>query len=163
MTMSTDPDPLTFGDRPPAALFWVPGLPAPGGSKKAFAHAKTGKIMVVEACARSKPWRSVVALCAQSHYSGPPLTGPLSLEITFTFPRPKGHYGTGKRSGVVRSSAPAYPTGRPDCTKVLRSTEDALKGITWVDDSQIVEQTVRKVYGDKPGALVCVRRIELCP
>jgi hypothetical protein len=41
--------------------FFVPGIPAPGGSKKAFHHAKPGKIIVKDACKRNKPWRDTVA------------------------------------------------------------------------------------------------------
>jgi Holliday junction resolvase RusA-like endonuclease len=150
-------DDLVF-DNPPAALFFVPGVPQPGGSKRAFVVA--GRAVVTEDCKKSKPWRAVVALCAEAHYQGPPLDGPLSLEITFTFPRPAGHYGTGKRAAVVRASAPKYPTVKPDTTKLIRSLEDALKGVVWRDDSQVVEQTARKIYGDRPGALVCIRRID---
>lgn len=147
-----------FGDTPPAALFFCPGIPQPGGSKKGF--VVNGRAIITEDNLKSKPWRAVVALAAQTSYFGPPLDGPLSLEITFTFPRPKNHYGTGKRSSVVKPSAPRYPTVKPDTTKLIRSLEDSLKDIIWRDDSQVVEQIARKVYGDRPGALICVRRVE---
>ncbi len=34
--------------------------------------------------------------------------------------------------------------------------EDALKGIAWMDDSQVVEQYVRKLYGVRPGAQISI-------
>jgi crossover junction endodeoxyribonuclease RusA len=134
---------------------WVPGIPQPGGSKRAFLHRKTRRPIVTDDCRRNKDWRAVVALCAVEHFREP-LDGPLGVDVEFCVQRPKGHMG--KRG--LRPSAPTYPTVRPDATKLWRSTEDALTGIAWRDDSQIVIQTVRKVYGVTPGARIRVWRIE---
>ncbi len=87
------------------------------------------------------------------------MTGPLELRITFYLPRPRGHYGTGKKAGVIKGSAPAYPAVRPDASKLTRSSEDSLKGIAWRDDSQIVVQKIRKEYGT-PGALIQIIDME---
>jgi Holliday junction resolvase RusA-like endonuclease len=32
--------------------------------------------------------------------------------------------------------------------------------VVWVDDSLVAEQLIRKVYGDRPGADITVRRME---
>ena len=135
--------------------FFVPGLPQPGGSKRGFVHRHTGRVIVTEDCRRSKDWRAVVALEASRHCSQP-LTGPLAVRVVFQLPRPKGHYRTGRNAGMLRDSAPTYPITKPDATKLWRSTEDALKAIAWADDSQVVHQDVRKVYG-QPGAEIEIR------
>ena len=67
-----------------------------------------------------------------------PLDGPLVASMVFTFARPKGHYRTGRNAHLLRDSAPARPHGMPDLSKILRSTEDALKGIVWHDDARVV-------------------------
>lgn len=140
--------------------FFVPGIPKPGGSKKAFRHAKTGKIIVTDSCKGNKDWRAVVALAATEAFREGPLTGPLQVEFGFCLLRPKGHFGTGKRAAEIRSSAPTYPTVKPDTTKLIRSTEDAMTGIVWRDDSQIVIQHGTKVYSDRAGCLVTVRELD---
>jgi Holliday junction resolvase RusA-like endonuclease len=145
---STAPDLITF---------FVPGLPAPGGSKRAF--VVNGRAVVTDDCKRSKPWRVTVAAVAQEFHTGCPLDGPLALELVFVLPRPKGHFGAGRNAAKVKPSAPPYPAVKPDTTKLVRSTEDALTGICWRDDTQIVEQAARKVYGDRPGVLVSVWRM----
>ena len=71
-------------------------------------------------------------------------------------PRPKGHYRTGKNALILRKNAPEHPTTKPDATKLLRSTEDALTGILWKDDAQIWCQNVTKTYGECPGAQIQV-------
>jgi Holliday junction resolvase RusA-like endonuclease len=63
--------------------------------------------------------------------------------IEFRMPRPKAHY---KASGEIKADAPWFPIVRPDLTKLLRSTEDAMTGIVWHDDSQIVEQNIHRTY-----------------
>jgi crossover junction endodeoxyribonuclease RusA len=143
--------------------FFVPGTPAPGGSKRAFFNRKTGKAMVVDACAQNKPWRSdVKAFAQEAHKNGPPLQGALKLSIVFFMARPKGHFGTGRNSDKLKDSAPQYPTGKPDSTKLTRSCEDALNGVLWKDDSQIVTQSISKRYtiDGKVGALITVASME---
>lgn len=135
--------------------FRVLGLPAPGGSKKAFFRPGMKYPSIVEDCERNKPWRDSVTAAALEAMSGqPPMIGPLYLKVTFNMPRPKGHHGSGKNAGKVRESAPPYPAVKPDATKLLRSTEDALAGIIWRDDAQVVTQHVEKVYGAPIGAMI---------
>jgi crossover junction endodeoxyribonuclease RusA len=40
-----------------------------------------------------------------------------------------------------------YPSVKPDLSKLVRSTEDAMTGILYADDAQVVEFSVRKHYG----------------
>lgn len=144
--------------------FFVPGTPAPGGSKRFKGHFQrrtaAGKIaripLIVDDCARNASWRQTVQVFAAQAYKGPPLTVPLAISATFVLTRPRGHYGTGKNAHIVKASAPKYPTTKPDATKLFRSTEDALTGIIWRDDAQIVAQTVKKEYGDTPGVKLLI-------
>jgi Holliday junction resolvase RusA-like endonuclease len=139
--------------------FWVPGVAAPGGSKTAF-RTPQGRTIVKDACKRNPAWRASVAHEARTAYrENPPLTGPLSLDVVFHVLRPKGHYGTGRRAGRVKDNAPQYPIGRPDATKLVRALEDALTGIIWKDDAQIVRQRVEKRYDELAGADVSVTRL----
>lgn len=141
--------------------FFAAGKPEPAGSKRAFvlkggAHA--GRAIITDANAKSKPWQQTVKHAAMEAYIGDPLTGPLQLDVTFALLRPQSHYGSGKNADKVKDSAPTHPISKPDSTKLLRGVEDALTGITWIDDSQIVAQHVFKVYGPRQGA-----QIEIAP
>ena len=141
-----------------AIRVWVPGIPQPGGSKKGFAipdKDRPGKYRAIltEDNRKSKPWRQSVEWAAKEAFDMP-LDGPISIEFRFFMPRPKCHFG--KRG--LRPSAPARPTVKPDVTKLIRSTEDAMKGIAWIDDSQVVDQHGMKMYSRRPGALIVIRR-----
>lgn len=142
---------LAINPGPAAVTFWVPGIPKPGGSKRGFLNPKTKRVIITEDCKASKDWRTSVAFVAAAAI---PLwlPGPLRVTFSFYFLRPSGHYRTGKNAGRLRASAAGYPTGRPDLTKLIRSTEDALKAIAWRDDSQIVYQVATKRYADEGKA-----------
>lgn len=140
--------------------FWVPGVPAPGGSKDAFRHPKTGKIVVVDACARNKPWRERVAAFAMDHRPDKLITEAIAIKVDFFMNRPKSHFGTGKNKNKLKPSAPMHCTKRPDTTKLFRALEDALTGIIWKDDEQVVRQIVQKHYAHNPGAFVHIKTME---
>lgn len=130
--------------------FEVYGKAQPAGSKRAFRNHHSGHIAVVDANAKSKPWKQEVAAAANAAYDGTSLlTGPLAVTFVFTVTRPKSHYGTGKNSQVLKPSAPSDPTIRPDLLKLARGIEDALTGVLYVDDSQIIEEHLYKCYGDR--------------
>ena len=85
----------------------------------------------------------------------PPLTGPVELIVTICRPRPKANYNS---KGLLKLSVPDYPTTRPDTLKQVRAIEDAMTGIVWNDDSQIVEHRLRKMFHSTPKVLISVRR-----
>jgi len=142
--------------------FVVLGRPQPAGSKRAFAVRKggrlTGAVAVVETAEkRVRPWQALIRDAAlQAMQSQELLDGALILEVDFYLARPRSHYRTGRHSEQLRDAAPSYPTTRPDATKLLRGLEDALTGIVWRDDAQIVTQVARKRYGTPERADVLV-------
>jgi len=145
--------------------FTVHGIPRPAGSKKAFYNAKLGRSMVVDANDNSRPWKALVsdaAIQAMTDANGylPPLTGPLLVEITFWMPRPKSHFGTGKRAEVLKPSAPRFHTSAPDALKLARGVEDAMQGICYLNDSQIAVEILQKPYGSPARCEVRVVQIE---
>ena len=145
--------------------FLVPGVPAPGGSKKAFVvRTRSGafKANVVDDAKRNAPWRSLVSVVARQAMKGqPPFRGPIALEVEFRMPRARGHYRT---NGALRDSAPRDHVKKPDRTKLLRALEDALSGIVWHDDTQVIGGPVVKRYvryDEAPGAAVTVVPLEV--
>lgn len=131
--------------------FTVPGIPVPQGSKTPWGS---------EANPHVKTWRETVARFAHEALPRGPLFGPVRVAVVFVFPRPKGHFRTGKYEGQLRPTAPEWHTSTPDLDKLQRALGDALKGVVLTDDSQIAAWDTRKLYGARPGAQVTVTRLE---
>lgn len=124
--------------------FTVFGKAEPAGSKRAFVMPKTGRAVVVDANSKAKPWKAQVAAEAAEAMGGRELLdGALLLDVSFFLPKPKS---------VKRR----YPTVKPDVTKLLRGVEDAMTGIVYRDDSQIVVQVASKHYGEPARTLIRV-------
>lgn len=139
--------------------FFVPGIPRPGGSKKGFYNPKLKRVMMVKAGGQHEEnWRQAVSSAALEAMSfREPLRGGLWASYTFVMPRPKYHYG---KKGLKPEYANAGHVKTPDRGKLLRSTEDAMKGIVYADDSQVWDGPVRKVYGERPGCHIEIRATE---
>ena len=67
----------------------------------------------------------------------------LRLEVTFIMPFPKS-YSKKKRSDLDGD----YCYTKPDLDNLEKALYDAMNGIIYKDDCQIVEHTVRKIWGE---------------
>lgn len=142
----------------PVIAFSVFGRPATQGSKVPVIIRRKGGapvigrngqpiVRTIDDNPRLSDWRRQVSATAREHFTDELFTGAVSLALTFHRPRPKSHYRTGRHAGELRPDAPAYPTSKPDTIKLARAIEDALTGIVWQDDSQVVDHVLRKRWG----------------
>lgn len=139
----------------------VSGKPEPAGSKSAFVIPGTNRASVVDANKNAKPWKRNVAAAAAEQYAGDPIIGPVDVMLVFVLARLKGHYGTGRNATILKESAPLQPTVAPDVLKLARGVEDALTGLVYMDDAQIVNEVLQKRYGNHPRVEIFVRETAL--
>jgi len=141
--------------------FSVLGIAQTAGSKRAFPFKrKDGRlgVAVSDANPRSKDWKASVAWAAREAVGlgFVPLRCPLEVEFTFHRTRPQAHK-VGKAGPNKGWREHPFPNGRPDVLKLARACEDALTGVVWHDDSQIVTETLRKRWGDAPRVEIVVK------
>lgn len=122
--------------------------PEPQGSAKAFVIG--GKARITSDNSKMKPYRSEVTRNAIAELAGLnvelPWRGkhvPVCLHFAFYFRKPES---TPKKR--------AHPVVKPDLDKLARATMDALTGVVFHDDAQVVELSCAKFYGD-------VERVEI--
>lgn len=152
--------------------FIVFGVAQPAGSKQAFVplHPKTKEpyrnkhggivVSVLDDNPKSRKWKKHVAKVAREEYGGPILKGAVKVTMTFYRERPKSHFtSTGLLSKLGRETP--FPITKPDTTKLLRGTEDALKGICWVDDAQVVKPCPEKLWGSPARVEITVEAIQV--
>jgi crossover junction endodeoxyribonuclease RusA len=122
--------------------FWVDGTPATKGSWRSYGPGR-----FVPDNTRERPWSNAVAWVAKA--SGiRPVDGPVHLTVECFYPRPK----------KPRHSFPS----KNDCDKAARSVMDALSGVAYADDQQVVRLVATKAFaGDKgPGAWIRIEEVQ---
>jgi Holliday junction resolvase RusA-like endonuclease len=112
--------------------FLVTGEPRPQGSMTAVYNRrlKVARVRHVAAPALSA-WRVEVANAAR-HAGAEKWTGPIGLRISFAIKPP-----IDRRHGYPKS---------PDLDKLVRAVMDALTGVCYVDDSQVVKLRTSKSW-----------------
>jgi Holliday junction resolvase RusA-like endonuclease len=84
------------------------------------------------------------------------IKGPIEVHVEAWFSRPKS------RVWKTKPMPAEWHTKKPDADNVLKAVLDALNGVAWVDDAQIVYASVTKyTCGGKSKSHVCVT-IEEC-
>lgn len=120
----------------------VPGNPVPqprpristrGGFSRAY----------VPATHPVHEYRELVKMAGQAA-TKEPLGGPIRVEISFTFKRPKSHWN---KSGL-KSTALHYPS-KSDIDNCFKAATDALNGVCYMDDEQICEAVISRYYINK--------------
>lgn len=154
----------------------VRGVPGPQGSKS-FKGMRASKIsgkavpVLVESSAKVKPWRANVVEAAKeavrtSHVGclanrWPLFDGPVAVSMIFTLQAPQ-------RMPKGRTC----PSVKPDISKLIRSTEDALTDARiWADDALVVayRDTAKTYPGghrdalNAPGAVIRIWQIGGAP
>jgi Holliday junction resolvase RusA-like endonuclease len=80
-----------------------------------------------------------------------PLTGPLSLTLTFTWPWLASDTKRTRARGRVPHDR------KPDADNCAKGVTDRMAALRFLeDDGQVVELTVRKFRGDTPGIAIAV-------
>jgi Holliday junction resolvase RusA-like endonuclease len=130
--------------------YWIDGEPAPQGSKTGF--IKNGRVVMVEASKKVKPWRAAVAEQTARHMSWEtlnPMETPVKIALVFHLPKPKT---------VTRK----WPAVKPDLDKLIRSTFDGLTtGGLYTDDALVIAVSASKQYAtDRIGCQVIASEIQ---
>ena len=82
-----------------------------------------------------------------SYYGADALTTPVELQITAYMPIPESWPRSKKAAALAEV---IKPTVKPDGSNILKCIEDALNGLAYQDDKQIVKGTFKKLYGAWP-------------
>jgi crossover junction endodeoxyribonuclease RusA len=132
-----------------AVSFTVAGAAVPKGSMKAFGFKRgDGSVgaFVTSDNRNLKGWETNVRSAAQQQCQGQFFDGAVRLAVVFFLPRPQSLPKKVK-----------HHVKKPDLDKLARAVKDALKGVLWQDDSQVVDLVARKAYATtQPHARIVV-------
>lgn len=83
----------------------------------------------------------------------PPLLSPVSVSMYFRLPVPTS---TPKKRVASLLGGLVRPTKKPDLDNLDKAVLDALNGIVYKDDSQVVTIHSKKVYSTHAGVDICI-------
>lgn len=123
-----------------------PRLTTINGHARAYDPAKSGN------------YKQLIKLMAQQNAPDEPTENPVILSVLIYRKIPKS-FSKKKRMqidlGLLR------PTTKPDVSNVVKGVEDALNGVWYKDDSQIIGYGhVGKWYSDKPRVEIIMEELE---
>ena len=129
----------------------IEGKPEPKGRPR-FRRVKN--FVQTYTPAKTKTYEAKVQeLAKQAMGSHEPLETPVAVQITIRLPIPKS-YSKKRTSDCLNKYE--MPIKKPDWDNVAKAVTDAMNGIVYVDDAQIVAATVHKLYGMEPCVEVYV-------
>lgn len=144
----------------------VRGIPQAQGSVRAFVAGGRAHV-ATEGNRTNSPlgaWRAAIASEARAVFRDtPPATGPIELDVTLGWPRPRAHYRSADPTRGLRADAPTVKSSKPDIDKAIRAVLDALTGIAYLDDAQVAELRISKHWSDEPGATIAISSIASKP
>ena len=126
----------------------------PVGKQRAR-YAKRGNFVQTYTPDKTRNYEALVKEAAtEAMGSNEILETPVNLYLYIRAPIPKS---LPKKRIEACLNGSEKPIKKPDASNVLKSIEDAMNGVVYKDDSQIVNIHVAKVYSSVAGVDVCVK------
>ena len=136
-------------------MFTVPGKPVGKGRPRFSAAAGYVKAYTPAKTANYENW---VRLCYQEAYRDmPQLEGPVCMVLEAVFAPAKSWP---KKRRALALSGHLRPVTKPDADNLIKAVADALNGIAYRDDVQVVSVACDKRYGETEGLTVTLRPLQ---
>jgi Holliday junction resolvase RusA-like endonuclease len=107
--------------------------------------------------AKSRDYKQYVKLVASDHKPEKLLEGAIALHLNIYRSIPKSF---SKKKQKQAEDGELRPTTKPDVDNFLKAIKDAMKGIIWRDDSQVVSVIVNKWYSENPRVEITIILME---
>ncbi|MDT3426096.1 Holliday junction resolvase RusA-like endonuclease [Paenibacillus forsythiae] len=106
---------------------------------------------------KSRDFKDYVRLAATGHAPAKLLEGPLGIAVTAYRSTPKSF---SRKKAAAAERGEILPVSKPDADNYLKGVKDALKGVIWKDDSQVVDAFVRKRYSARPRIEIKIKQLQ---
>jgi len=131
----------------------VPGEPQGKQRARTFYDRRVGRV-VSKTPEKTKNYETFIRELFAVKYEGfTPLAGAVKIRLNIYRGIPRS---TSRKQAEKMEATLVRPTTKPDCSNVLKAVEDALNGLAFRDDSQIVDEHVWKYYSRTPRVEIYV-------
>jgi Holliday junction resolvase RusA-like endonuclease len=135
--------------------FVLPGKPTAWQRPAVF--QQRGKIVQANPKGMAEKQDALAWACRAAMKGQAPLTGPLRLEVLCVYAAPPS-WPTWKREAALKGAV--WKTSKPDHDNLEKQIGDALNGVAYVDDCQIVRSSCAKRYGHPERTEVRLTRVD---
>lgn len=146
--------------RPVRYSITVPGQPI-GKARARTVRLPNGQVRSYTP-AKTKSWETCAASEARQqlgpHYKT--MTGPVELTVIAYMEIPTS-WPPWKREAAINQEI--HPTSKPDLDNIVKAAKDAMNGILWVDDCQVVYTGSGQRYSEEPRLVIDVQPISGAP
>lgn len=104
-----------------------------------------------------KQFKSILHNLVTEQYKKDPLTGALSVSLLFYRPVQRSLSNVERQRRLLNQHKPVV---KPDTDNYIKSTLDAMNGVLWEDDSQIVKLKAEKRYGERGKIIITVTQLD---
>ena len=102
--------------------------------------------------AKSRAYQSLIREAAQTVWKTGPSEVAFALSVELSVKRPKNHF---TKKGL-KADAPVRCMRKPDLDNIAKQVGDALNGVVWHDDSQVIEMRSRRLWDDADSLSVVI-------
>jgi Holliday junction resolvase RusA-like endonuclease len=127
------------------------------GKQRPRATVRFGRATIYTPTETRKYERAIREIGRGAMGDNPPLEGALSVSLRLRL-QPPASMSKRLRAAVLAGETPYL--GRVDCDNGAKSVLDALNGVCWVDDNQIVRLWITKVPAERPGIDIRIEALE---
>lgn len=131
--------------------FTIPGIPVPQG------RARRGRGKTMYDPPKSRAYKEYVSLVAMKHKPKELYEEALFMRAKIYRPIPKSMTKKDRKLAIAGIKRPIV---KPDNSNYIKGIEDALNGIIYKDDSQIVDHDISKFYSDDPRVEIEIRELD---
>lgn len=132
--------------------FVVPGAP------QGKARPRMTRAGHVYTPAKTRSYEALVASEAKAAMKGhPPFTGACTASVVAYIGIPAS-WPAKKRAAALAGEI--LPTVKPDLDNAIKAVFDAINGVVWLDDKQVIDGRVIKLYSGDPRVEVSVVHLE---
>ncbi|WP_186045281.1 RusA family crossover junction endodeoxyribonuclease [Burkholderia gladioli] len=139
-----------------SVAFEVLGAPVAKGRPK---FARRGARVTTYTPAKTESYEGHVKFKARLAMRGePPYAGPVRLVIYIAVPIPASW---SQKRQAEAAAGEIGATKKPDEDNVVKALKDAMNGIVYLDDSQVVSNHIEKFYAREPGVRIEATELNL--
>lgn len=134
-------------------LFTIPGKPIAQARARAVRRAN---YVTMYDPKLSRQYKTIVATYAKQAYPLQPIDSAVKVVIDLFLPIPTSFNKRRKQEAI---EGKLRPTKKPDYDNLVKGVQDAMNGICYTDDCQIVDAVISKYYSENPRVEVMVEEL----